>query len=367
MEFINATRMVAGYTLAFDVSGRELMVVAIKGTFHIPDQPGASLRLHALQQPLTMSDAFFGEPGFSAPKYESDFAARKQRCDVLLNATAHAPGGRPATRAAVGVQIGSWSKAFDVVGDRHWECGMGIRQSAIAAFTKMPVTYDRAFGGTDNTHPNPSQHAAFMANPVGRGFHKQTDRRYLDGAPLPNTEESGNHIDGLDGSYRPMSFGPIGRNWQPRAAYAGTYDQKWIDEVCPFLPTDFDERYFQAAPPDQQLPKFAGEQQVTLINLTPCGRCSFVLPHFEAPVYVFPRRGQRKDLAAELDTILIEPDERTVALTWRLTLPLQRDIFEIAQVLVGKKDIHWWRIHAGLGNPIPIHATPAERAAAPQP
>lgn len=98
MEFINATRMVASYTLAFDVSGRELLVVAIKGTFHIPDQPGASLCLHALQRPLTMSDEFFGDPGFSAPKHEIDFAARKHRCDVILNATAHAPGGRPATR-----------------------------------------------------------------------------------------------------------------------------------------------------------------------------------------------------------------------------------------------------------------------------
>lgn len=69
-----------------------------------------------------------------------------------------------------------------------------------------------------------------MANPVGRGFfHRQTDRRYVDGAPLPNAEESSNHVTGLDGNYRPMSFGPIGRNWQPCVAYAGTYDQKWID------------------------------------------------------------------------------------------------------------------------------------------
>ncbi|SFO42580.1 DUF2169 family type VI secretion system accessory protein [Nitrosospira briensis] len=367
MDFINTTRMVATYTMAFDASGRELMVVAIKGTFHIPDQPGAALRLYELQRPLTMSDEFFGEPGFSAPKYESDFAARKHHCDVLLNATAHAPGGRPTTRTTVGVQIGSWSKCFDVVGDRHWECGVGIRQSAPAAFTEIPITYDRAFGGTDNKHPDPSRHAAFMPNPVGRGFHKQTERKYIDGAPLPNTEESRNHVTGLEGNYRPMSFGPLGRHWQPRVAYAGTYDQKWIDEVCPFLPADFDERYFQAAPPDQQLPKFTGEQQVTLTNLTPGGRCDFVLPHFEAPVYVFTRRWQRQDLVAELDTILIEPDEGTVALTWRLTLPLQRDIFDLSQVLVGKKDIRWWRVHAGLGNPIPIHAAPTERDAAPQP
>ena len=367
MEFINATRMMASFTLAFDASGRELLVVAIKGTFSIPDQPGATLQLHESQRPLTMSDEFFGEPGLSAPKYETDFAARKHHCDVLLNATAYVPDGRPATRTSVGVRIGSWTKSFDVVGDRHWECGIDIRPSAAMPFIQMPITYDRAFGGTNNRHPDLSRHAAFMPNPVGRGFHKQPESKYVDGAPLPNTEETRNTVMRPDGDYCPMSFGPIGRHWRPRAAFAGTYDQKWIDEVCPFLPTDFDERYFQAAPPDQQIPKFAGQQQVTLLNLTPGGRCDFILPHFDAPVFVFTRNWQRQDLAAELDTILIEPDDGIVALTWRLTLPLQRDIFELAQVVVGKKDIHWWRSQARLGVPVPIHALPADQSAAPQP
>ena len=98
----------------------------------------------------------------------------------------------------------------------------------------MPITYDRAFGGTDNKHPDPSRHAAFMPNPIGRGFHKETAREYIDGAPLPNTGESGNEVTTFNGNYRPMSFGVMGRHWEPRAAYAGTYDQHWVDEVFPF-------------------------------------------------------------------------------------------------------------------------------------
>ena len=31
-----------------------------------------------------------------------------------------------------------------------------------------------------------------------------------------------------------MAFGPIGRAWQPRLKYAGTYDQKWLG-VCPSI------------------------------------------------------------------------------------------------------------------------------------
>jgi hypothetical protein len=360
--------MPAAYTVALDVSGRELLVIAIKGTFRFPEEQGATLQLHDEQLPLTMSDEFFGEPGLSAPKHEVDFATRKHHCDVLLNGSAHAPGGRPATRVTVGIRIDSWSKSFDVVGDSRWEWSIaGIRRTPAIPFSMMPITYDRAFGGTDNKHPDPSHHAAYMPNPIGRGFHKQTAREYIDGAPLPNTEESGTPVISSDGKYRPMSFGVIGRHWDPRASYAGTYDQQWLDEVFPFLPADFDERYFQAAPLDQQLPKSAGDRHVTLINLTPDGRRHFVIPKFEATVHVFPRGKKRQDVPAALDTVLLEPDAGTVALTWRLTWPLRRDVFEIAEVLVGRKGPEWWRFrdHSGLPMPPAIDIDPAAQASQP--
>ncbi|MBC7943819.1 MAG: DUF2169 domain-containing protein, partial [Burkholderiales bacterium] len=119
MELINATRMVAGYTMGMEPSGRELLVVVVKGTFRIP-KTGEEVRLHDEQLPLVMADTFTGEPGFSAPMYEVDFAPRKHRCDVLLLGSAYAPNGRPTDRVAVGLWIGSWMKKFAVVGDRQW-------------------------------------------------------------------------------------------------------------------------------------------------------------------------------------------------------------------------------------------------------
>jgi hypothetical protein len=88
-----------------------------------------------------------------------------------------------------------------------------------------------------------------------------------------------------------MSYGVIGRHWLPRIGYAGTYDQQWLDEHFPFLPPDFDEQYYQAAPLDQQLPKPLGEQMVSLVNLTPDGiSCRL---HRSAWPWWRPRRGRR--------------------------------------------------------------------------
>ena len=65
-----------------------------------------------------------------------------------------------------------------------------------------------------------------------------------------------------------MAYGPLGRGWPQRARYAGTYDQAWLDDHFPFLPPDFDDRYHQAAPPDQQMPHPAQALPVRLTNLT---------------------------------------------------------------------------------------------------
>jgi hypothetical protein len=351
MELINATRMTAGYTLGVEPSGRELLVVVVKGTFRIPEQAGDSLRLHEEQAPLVMSDVFFGEPGRSAPKYEVDFSPRKPRCDVLLNGSAYAPGGKPTSRLAVGLRVGDWSKSFAVVGDRVWFTAGGVIASPASPFTTMGISYDHAFGGTDQRHEDPGQHAACMLNPSGRGFHHHLIPEWLEGSPLPNTEELGTGVTAPDGTHRPMSFGAIGRHWEPRLKFAGTYDQQWRDTEFPFLPSDFDDRYYQAAPPDQQLVLPPADQLISLRNLTPDGHRDFVLPHMTAPVCIFPKKGPREEFTAQVDTILIEPDAGRVMLTWRVARPLRRNLFEVAEVLVGKKGRDWWQRRARLASP----------------
>jgi hypothetical protein len=89
--------------------------------------------------------------------------------------------------------------------------------------------------------------------------------------------------------------------------------------------------------------------------------CRFLLPHLVAPVHVFPKRGEREDYTASLDTIVIEPDQQRFTLTWRVARPLRRNMFEIAQVLVGKKGREWWQQREEVAFPIPVVMVPMEQ------
>lgn len=336
MELINTTRMQAGFNVGLEASGRELLVVVIKGTFVLPKM-GESVRLHDEQVPLVMADTFTGKPGFSAPVYESDFAPRKHACDVLLCGQAHAPSGQAVTRLTVGMQVGALNKSFDVVGARHWSAGVtGIRASEPEPFVSMPLSYDLAFGGVDVVHDDPAEHDAYGINPVGKGFHKHLKNAWVDGKPLPCTEATGQAVTWPHQEAQPMAFGPLGRGWAQRACYAGTYDQQWQEEVFPFLPKDFDERYFQAAPLDQQIAIPQGPLAVRLHNLSADGLRQFELPHFQAPVQIRPKKGEAEQHVGVLDTIVFEPDLERFTLTWRVTRPLKHSLFDIAQAVVGR-------------------------------
>jgi hypothetical protein len=342
LKLINTTEMLAGYTLSREPSAAESLVVVVKGTFTLPIS-GAEAKLAEAQLPFTDADQFTGEPGVSAVTAECDWAPYKPRCEILLNGSAYAPGGKPAQRVQVGIKVGNWQKVFMVVGERVWRGGPVPRAGTPEPFEVMPISYDRAFGGVDNFHPDPAQHRAYMANPVGCGYHRLLEPYLVDNTPLPNTEEVGAPITTPNGNYRPMAFGPIGRNFAARYPLAGTYDQDWQENVFPFLPSDFNPAYYQTAPEDQQLDSLSGGEQVILLNLTREGRREFKLPSIDVPVVFFRRDDDRHEAKATLDTVVLEPDAGRLVMLWRTSLPLKRNVFEVVQVFVGPMSRAWLR------------------------
>lgn len=344
MELLNATRMVAAYNQGLDADGREYLVVIVKGTFDLP-LDGSVARLREAQQPLLMSDTFAGDPGLSAPLREFDFAPFKPHCDVLVNGSAHAPGGRPISQLTVGIRVGRMSKAFRVVGPRQWQPGaLGTGAGSPQPFVRQDISYASAFGGSHSAPGSPGQLLCNPRNPAGRGWYPRSlGSGTIVGMPMPCTEKLGQPIDTPHGDFEPMALGPLGKHWQARVSFAGTYDQAWQDEQFPFLPKDFDERYFQAAPADQQTDHLKGGEDVLLLGLTPTERAGFRVPSVRMPVTYFLSKGGHETIEAVIDTLLVDTDAGHVEITWRTRRPLKRNMFEIAQVLVGEKSRAWWR------------------------
>jgi hypothetical protein len=345
MDLVNATRMEAGFTIGLDPDGTERIVVVVKGTFAIPPRGGVAV-LAEQSDPLVFADTFTGKPGFSSVIYEMDFAPLKPRCDVLLHGSAHAPNGREATSVLVGLRVGAMTKGFEVSGDRHWTAGItGQTPSKPKPFTSIPITYDRAFGGPGDlaSDSNPTLRNAYGPNPVGVGYFKRARDQDVFGKPVPNTYETNYPVTSPSGSYRPMSFGPLGRNFSSRYPLAGTYDKRWQDEVFPFLPADFSEEYYQAAPADQQIPYPSSGEVVQLLNLTPHAQAPFQLPDLNLPIEFTNQALERASRDSVVDTIVLEPDASKMQLVWRASLPLRRNIQEIAQVVIGRMPQGWYR------------------------
>lgn len=338
MEFLNETGVEAGWTLGFDPDGRERVIVAIKATFDIPcaDETAG---LSECQVPLIESDEFSGEPGQSAPVREVDYAHRKRRCDVLIHGSAYATP-QDTTRVAVAAGVSTMSKAFIVTGPRRWHAGLlGVTAGKPDRFVTMPISYDTAYGGTDTASATrPAR--AYPTNPVGLGYRPYAHE--LDGSQMPTTEAMDMPITETDGRYRPMSFGPLGRSWAPRATLAGTYDDAWRESRAPFWPLDFDDRYFQSAPDDQQIDHPAGGEIVTLRNLTPDGFVRFALPQLPMPVRFVPYKGKELRVAAVVDTLVIEPDLGRFTMTYRASQAMRRSCFELRQVIVGEPSPAWF-------------------------
>ncbi|MBZ4420400.1 DUF2169 domain-containing protein [Myxococcus sp. RHST-1-4] len=316
----------------------------MKGTFEI--DAGGGARLSDVQEAMVFADVHQGEPGTTSLRYESDFAPFKPRADLLVLGQAVSPTGKPVTESLVTLELGTVRKAIRVTGDRRWERGLlGLRASAPRAFVQMPLVYERAFGGTDLTHADPRHHGAELRNPVGVGYRKNPDARAAEGTPLPNLEDPRQPLSGWRDTPVSMGFGPVGRSWQPRLAHAGTYDARWQEEDYPFLPRDFDTRYFLCAPVDQQVPYPRGGEVLRCTGMTRGGALVARVPTLRFPVtFRFDDGDQSHEPL--LDTLLVEPDSRRMMLTWRASVPLGRKPGKLREVLVGHQPV---RLPPGRG------------------
>jgi len=330
MELVNLTPYAVERAIGMDGDGRETLLVAVKATFALTAGGKDDLVLAEEQPPLVMADEYSGEPGLSSISRASEMAPFKPGADLLVHGCAYPSRERDAETQVV-FSVGRLQKAVWVTGDRAWEGSRGAPSRPIP-LARMPLVYERAFGGRDDSPGTPD---ACAENPVGVGFRAARSRLPVAGARLPNLEDPAQPMRAPDDRPAPRGLGPIAPSWSPRPRYAGTYDAAWQRQRLPLLPQDFDPRFHQAAPADQVLPGYlAGGEPVAITSVRPGGRgFQFSVPALRPAVVV--RVGQQRETPpAPCDMLILDCEAALLSLVFRASLPIQGRLADLAWIKI---------------------------------
>jgi len=332
MEMVNQTSFVAERIVLQDKSGRDILVVIVKCTYSIEGK--GHLVPAEVQVPIQMADDFYGEPGESSVRYESDLALKKVGTDIVLLGHAYSQGSK-SPHVDVSLKVGALQSTVRVFGDRRWDKVLGItRISSPEPFERIPLVYERAYGGKDLSSPDSKHHEHEARNPVGRGFRAKKSKQEIEGMLIPNLEDPAHLIRDIDHRPEPVGFGFIGRHWQPRMSFAGTYDEAWMKNRCPLLPDDFDDRYFNGAHPKLVSRQYLqGNEPVEVLNASVKGMLRFSLPG-DRPDVVVTIAEEDNSLQMNFDTLIIEPDEKRVMMVWRGTMDIYNRLYQVKKIEV---------------------------------
>jgi hypothetical protein len=332
LEIANRTPFPAAIAPSMDKTGLDWANVAVKGTFAIA--ASVPLPISEAQVPIWEGDQHRADPVLTSIRYASDLGPAKTGTDVALVGHAYAKGGR-GSMVDVGLQAGPVRKVLRVYGDRQWlKAALAWVASQPLPFDRIPLIWERAYGGRDESHPDKAKHSFEARNPVGTGYVESGAKEKLEGLALPNLEDINHLITTWKSHPPPVCFGFIGPNWAGRSELTGTYDEAWQKNRLPQLPEDFDERFHNAAIPELVArPHLVGGERVTVAGATPEGHLSFELPKLRLGVTAWIR-GKESTRQPVLDTVVIEPDEKRVSLTWRACFPCPRQFAHVEAVLV---------------------------------
>jgi hypothetical protein len=316
----NKTPYAAERNWTRDKQGMHVWIVAVKATFDIG--PGGKLTLADEQPPPVLAPEYRGDPSTASLRLDSDLLAVKPGTDILLDACAHAPRGRPAATVPVALRVDRIHKTLLVHGARvYYKGAMGMTTTAPRAFVTRPIEYEAAFGGTDTSHPNPQKHRIDLRNPVGKGV--AVDDKTLENQVAHSVE----YPNGSPAKVGPAGFGPLTSFWSPRRERSGTYDARWEKSRKPLLPDDYDPRSALSAPDDQRPAKpLRGGETVLLENMTPDGRLVFQLPTI-APAFTTHVNGREEEHQATLVTVFVATEAMKLSLVWQTSLLVRyRDV-----------------------------------------
>lgn len=287
-------------TMAWRSGGQLRVTVIVKSLFAFAPNDAMT---QAPPEDILDADASTGDGPGSSIRAASDRYPFRPRADVVFCGHAYAPGGNPVKRLSARIAIAhgnekSLDKVIDVVGDRS------SPHADPVPFTKMPITYERAYGGP-----------GFDANPAGVGFG-------------PNARAMPNIVypQGWQRDTEPASLGPIPAAWARRLRLSGNKPIDFLSKTVTDIPTDLDVSSFQCAPDDQRIAQLHGDEWVLLENLHPTHpRLMMRLPDVKGAAMVFGDDGVDIPIAMRPDTLLIDGDRGVCVLTCRGSHPIPNE------------------------------------------
>ncbi|MFT4538700.1 MAG: hypothetical protein ACI841_004907 [Planctomycetota bacterium] len=329
----NPTPFVFEPLFVADEEGRPIVAPVVKATFSVSDR--GDVKLAEVQQAVCFAGKFNTEEEISSYRLEPEIAFTKPSTDIVLLGHAQ-PERAGTTTMEVRFEVGSNRQRARVTGDRIFEKGFfGDRISKPQPIDKIPLIYERAFGGWDRTHEKPKHHSCETRNPVGVGFQAKKGTPIPEG-PLPNIESLDRPLNSRGGKSTPVGFGFISPDWKPRVGFVGTYDDAWTESRSPLLPTDFDRRYFNAAAPNLIAPSYLKGDELVLVEGTSAApNWQFRLPGIHAPKCLIVTRSRGAvELDTNLDTVIVDADAMTVTLTWRAFTTLRDGPLDVSEMRV---------------------------------
>ena len=272
------------------------------------------------------------------------------------------------------VKVGPFTKTLAVLGDRR--CARSpdgqIRFSSPAPFERIPLGYDRAYGGWDEAaerrHGHPWARLApylqpntelsayspyvYPRNRHGRGYLIEATRESLDELLLPNLEDPKDRLTperlvvGDPRRWHEMPL-PACTTWVPpsyfgRGAFLGMIPfwqplpaglPEFERALLPREVSDIDLaaghplifRYTNGGSMGLQVPYLAPGDTITLQNLAPTApTLAIVLPDDAPKIFVDGRNGKLDATVPVIHHVEIEPDAQRVSIVWRGHAPARR-------------------------------------------
>ncbi|WP_421361885.1 DUF2169 family type VI secretion system accessory protein [Agrobacterium rosae] len=333
-----------------DNENREFGIVIVKATYEMADD--GTLVAAEEQAPMLFTDKCHGEVNVSSLWHPSDLVPYKPATDIVINAIAYAPGGKPSESWECGVTVSDkgrelLAKNLRVTGPRRWvpdwkrplnddqkERWRDYRKyfshwtlSTPEPISSLPLHYEYAYGGVADAGHDDEGNPRFDTdhyNPLGRGKISEEWTDHTNPVAAPQIECPDDPISEPYRRYQPQNLGSIPPAWLPRRPRGGTYDQNWIDSVWPAWPSDYSFDYHNSAHPDLTAsPHLEGGETIVLKNLTAQGDLILSLPRMHLLADFIRADTTCVREAMVLDTVLVDMTsvrrkDWRVYLSWRV-------------------------------------------------